>query len=99
MKHLESLHDITAQYQDALEDWDPTAGPKPVLVKPQFRQHITAPEGLFPEHFDVPCVGFSCDYEGSPIEGDLEKVFETMEAIEKSVSHANAHFLTEGECV
>jgi hypothetical protein len=96
VQHLEKILHANTEVRAAREAWESRnkEGPKPIPEKPQFRTFITAPPGLFPEHFNMDCVGFGCGKDALPDEsGDLEGLGEKDVLVAKAMAFAKNNFL------
>lgn len=81
-------------YREEMSSWNPQTSPKPFPPQPPlFRFYIEAPSGLFPPHFEVPCVGFGCDGDDSElVKAAIQQVDSSKLAIAQSKQYASTHF-------
>lgn len=96
LQHLTMLVTANANSAKALREWEERSrkGLKPIPEKPQFRTYITAPSGLFPEHFNLDCVGFSCGKDIVPDEGgDIEALEAKDLLVTEAMKYAKTNFL------
>jgi hypothetical protein len=81
-------------YREDVSKWNPETSPQPVRPQPPlFRSYIEAPRGLFPSHFEVPCIGFGCDGDNDMLVRDaLRRVDLANAEIATAIKHAQDHF-------
>eukprot|EP00602_Paraphysomonas_sp_CaronLab_P005770 CAMPEP_0185033988 /NCGR_PEP_ID=MMETSP1103-20130426/23456_1 /TAXON_ID=36769 /ORGANISM="Paraphysomonas bandaiensis, Strain Caron Lab Isolate" /LENGTH=428 /DNA_ID=CAMNT_0027570461 /DNA_START=21 /DNA_END=1304 /DNA_ORIENTATION=- len=88
-------------YVDEVIAWTEKYGGDGIVMRPQFRQPISAPDGMFPENFMSECIGSTGCYVGSRLEKRKKvaasRTSSTLEMYKNAKSYSLENFISENK--